>query len=247
MITLLILGGTSEAAKLAEALSANGDVHVITSLAGRTTYPRALPGEVRSGGFGGVSGLSNFLRERAVDAVIDATHPFAVQMSDQAAEACRGLAIPRLRLERPAWPRHDGDLWREVADAEEAAACLRDLGSRIFLTCGQQDLIAFVNLDDLWFLIRTVEPIDEVKPRHCLCLQARGPFTEADEIRLFKEHRIDVLVSKASGGTATYAKIAAARTLGLPVVMIKRPKPPDGPIVDSIGAAQAWLQRQVTG
>ena len=245
--TLLILGGTSEAAALAGALCSNESLHVITSLAGRTKRPRKLPGEVRTGGFGGVSGLSTFLRERAIDAVIDATHPFAVQMSQHAADACRGLAVPRLYLARPPWERHSDDLWFEVADTSVAAIMLPGLGTRVFLTSGQHDLDAFQDLDDHWFLIRTVEPVHGTAPKQLLCLQERGPFTEADEIALLKTHRIDVLVTKASGGSATYGKIAAARKLGLPVVMIKRPKAQNGPTVTTVDDAVAWLQRQVTG
>ena len=241
--TVLILGGTAEAAGLSEALSPNDNLHVIISLAGRTEKPRQLPGEVRTGGFGGVSGLSEFLRHRAIDAVIDATHPFATQMSTHAEEACRVSATPRLYLQRPSWPKHQGDHWIEVDNATDAAFGLRTFGRRVFLSTGKQDLAAFADLDDLWFLIRTVEPIEGPKPKHAFCLQARGPFQEADEIELFEEHCIEVLVSKASGGSSTYAKIAAARALGIPVVMIRRPEAPDGPVVDSIDAALAWLHR----
>ncbi len=246
MATLLILGGTSEAASLATAISTNQSLHVITSLAGRTAQPRKLPGEVQTGGFGGVEGLIRFLRKRRIDAVIDATHPFAEQMSRHGDLACRDLGLPRLCLTRPAWARHGDDKWHEVPDVIAAATCLSGLGSRIFLTSGQRDLAAFSGLDDLWFLIRTVEPIEGIKPKQSCCLQARGPFTEADEIELMKTHRIDVLVTKASGGKATYGKIAAARQLGLPVLMIKRPDLPPGPSTDKLDDALTWLQHQVT-
>lgn len=247
MTTLLILGGTSEAASLALALSSDEQLHVITSLAGRTTEPRSLPGEIRVGGFGGVEGLSQFLKERAIDLVIDATHPFAKQMSWHAHLACRDLAVPRLLLTRPQWKRCDGDRWHEVPDINSAAICVGNFGRNVFLTSGQRDLEAFADLDDLWFLIRTVEPIKGKVPKQIFWLQARGPFTEASEIELMTKHRIDVLVTKASGGEATYGKIAAARRLRLPVIMIGRPDLPQGPMVDSIGDAQTWLQRQVTG
>ena len=244
--TVLILGGTSEAASLANALSTNKALHVITSLAGRTTRPRALAGEVRTGGFGGIEGLLRYLREQDVEAVIDATHPFAAQMSRHAADACSELAIPRLSLTRPCWPRHADDRWYQVTDAKAATTILPGLGRRVFLTSGQQDLDVFKDHDELWFLIRTVEPIKGVTPKHWQWLQARGPFTENDEMALLQAHGIDVLVTKASGGTATYPKIAAARRLSLPVVMIKRPNPPDGPVAESIEVALTWLQRQVT-
>ncbi len=245
MATLLILGGTSEAAALAAAISAEQTLHVITSLAGRTARPRRLPGEVRSGGFGGVDGLIRFLRERHVDAVIDATHPFAEQMSRHGDLACRDLGLPKLCLTRPAWVRQDDDRWHEVPDIEAAAACLPSLGIRVFLTSGHRDLGAFSGLDDLWFLIRTVEPVEGIRPKHCCCLQAKGPFAEADEIALLKRHRIDVLVTKASGGKATYGKIAAARQLRLPILMIKRPDLPPGPSTDSLDEARTWLRQQV--
>lgn len=243
---LLILGGTSEAADLALALSAVADLRVVTSLAGRTRAPRLLAGEVRTGGFGGVDGLRQFLRDRNINAVIDATHPFAAQMSTHAATACLEETIPRLGLVRPLWPRHDGDYWIEVADAEAAAAALPGVASRVFLSTGHRDLEAFAGLDDLWFLIRTVEPVDGRLPRQAHFIQARGPFEEDAEVALFRNHQVDAVVTKASGGAATYSKIAAARRLGLPVVMIRRPPPPAGPAVVTVQAAVAWLLRQIT-
>ena len=211
------------------ALASDETLDVITSLAGRTKARRTLPGEVRVGGFGGVEGLVHYLKERAVDLVIDATHPFAEQMSRHAYLACLDLAVPRLCLARPPWKKRVGDQWHEVSDIHAAADCLRKFGTRVFLTSGQRDLDAFADLNDLWFLIRTIEPIWGRAPTKLTFIQARGPFTERDEIDLMTEHRIDVLVTKASGGEATYAKIAAARHLGLPVIMIKRPAmPPPG-------------------
>lgn len=243
---LLILGGTSEAADLAWALSAVADLRVVTSLAGRTRAPRLLAGEVRTGGFGGVDGLRQFLRDQNIDAVIDATHPFAAQMSAHAAAASLDEATPRLCLVRPFWPRHDDDRWIEVGDAASAAAVLPGLVGRVFLSTGHQDLAAFAGLDDLWFLIRTVEPVDGRLPRQAHFIQARGPFEEHAEVALFKNHQIDAVVTKASGGAATYPKIAAARRLGLPVVMIRRPPPPAGPAVATVEAAVAWFQCQIT-
>jgi precorrin-6A/cobalt-precorrin-6A reductase len=189
--------------------------------------------------------LAAFLRERAIDAVIDATHPFAAQISDHAARTCQALGIPRLYLRRAAWPRHAEDRWVEVGSASTAATILPGLGPRVFLTSGQQDLDVFERLDHLWFLIRTVEPISAGLPNKCHCLVAKGPFTEADETQLLQTHQIDVLVTKASGGDATNAKIAAARKLGLPVLMIKRPKAPSGATVETVDAALTWLQHQV--
>ena len=246
MTCVLIMGGTAEAAALAGALEGWPDFRVISSLAGRTRMPGSLPGETRMGGFGGVDGLVRYLREEAIDALIDATHPFAETMSDHAAQAAERTAIPRLRLLRPPWEKQAGDHWIEVADATAAAEALDGLGRRVFLTSGHQGLDAFTKLDSIWFLIRTIEPVAQGSlPRHCHCVTDRGPFDENDEIALLEQHRIDTLITKASGGRPTYAKIAAARRLGLPVVMISRPSPPPGPLVHHTDAAQSWL-RQVT-
>jgi precorrin-6A/cobalt-precorrin-6A reductase len=239
---LLILGGTAEAVELARACVARPAVEVISSLAGRTHAPALPPGEVRIGGFGGAGGLTRFLAERAIDRVIDATHPFAVQIGVNAELACREARVPRLRLLRPPWTREPGDHWIEVADLAEAAERLPELSHRIFLTIGHQELAAFAHLD-VWFLVRTIEPPGALPLRHGQWLAGRGPFGIEDELALLRAHAIDVLVTKASGGGATYAKLAAARQLGLPVVMIRRPPPPPGPVVDSVQAALAWLER----
>ncbi len=242
MVRVLILGGTSEAAALAASLDNEPSFQVITSLAGRTAAPKRLPGETRIGGFGGVQGLAAFARARQIDAVIDATHPFAAQMSRHALQACADLAIPRLRLVRPAWTRHEEDGWHEVPDGPAAAAMAAALGSRVFLTSGHKDLAAFAMLDDLWFLIRSIEPLGGSLPKKHHWLQARGPFSRADEIQLMRQHRIDLLVTKASGGSATYAKIEAARQLHLPVLMITRPPAPPGPTVHAVDDAIGWLE-----
>ncbi len=221
---------------------------MITSLAGRTLTPHAPPGEIRIGGFGGPEGLASYLEDQSIDVMIDATHPFAEQMSRHAVQAAKQVNIMRLRLVRPPWEKQPGDNWVDAIDAADAAKLLPNLGRRIFLTTGHKDLAAFASLDDLWFLIRTIEPVvaGGPLPRRVHLIKARGPFDEAAEIALLKEHRIDVLVTKASGGDATYAKISAARRLGLPVVMINRPPSPPGPTVHDTNAALAWL-RQVTG
>lgn len=202
---------------------------------------------MRIGGFGGPEGLASYLRGQSIDALIDATHPFAEQMSRHAVVAAEEVGIPRLRLIRQPWKKHPGDHWVDAIDAEHATRILPSLGRRVFLTTGHQDLAAFAKLDDIWFLIRTIEPVAAggPLPRQVHCMMARGPFDEAAETALLREHRIDALVTKASGGDATYAKIAAARRLGLPVVMINRPPPPPGPTVHDTDGAQAWL-RQVT-
>lgn len=246
MATVLILGGTAEASRLAADLSEKKRHRVITSLAGRTRNPETIAGELRTGGFGGTGGMVRYLRDQSIDALIDATHPFAESISENALSATSQTATPLLRLTRPPWKKLPDDRWIEVADAESAAAVLPGLASRVFLTSGHRDLAAFVPLDDIWFLIRTIEPVTGPRPKQTLCLQARGPFDEDQERVLLQEHRIDALVTKASGGTATYAKIAAARRLGLPVIMIQRPESHPGPTVHDTEAAEAWL-RQVTG
>jgi precorrin-6A/cobalt-precorrin-6A reductase len=239
---LLILGGTAEAMELAGACAARPGLEAITSLAGRTRTPGLPPGEVRIGGFGGAAGLARFLAERGIDRVIDATHPFAAQIGAHAEQACREASVPRLRLLRPPWPSAPGDHWIEVADLAEAAQRLPELGRRVFVTVGHRDLGAFAGLD-LWFLVRTIEPPGALPLRRGQWLAGRGPFAVEDELALLRAHAIEVLVTKASGGAATYAKLAAARQLGLPVVMVRRPPPPPGPVVDSVEAALAWLER----
>jgi precorrin-6A/cobalt-precorrin-6A reductase len=239
---VLILGGTAEAVALAETSAARPGVEVISSLAGRTRTPTLPPGEVRTGGFGGAEGLARFLIEGGIHRLIDATHPFAARISAHAEEACRRTQVPRLRLLRPPWQREPNDRWIDVADLAEAARRLPRLGRRVFLTVGHRDLEAFAGLD-LWFLVRTIEPPKTTLPlfRAVHWLAGRGPFAVEDELKLFRAHDIDVLVTKASGGDATYAKLVAARRLGLPVVMIRRPPPPPGPVVGSVEAALAWL------
>jgi precorrin-6A/cobalt-precorrin-6A reductase len=245
VLRLLIIGGTAEARALAEACAPRPDLAVMTSLAGRTRAPRDLPGEVRVGGFGGAAGLARFLRARAIDRLIDASHPFAEQIGRHAAAACQLTGIPRLRLLRPPWRRQEGDRWIEVADLTEAARHLPELGRRAFLTVGHKDLAAFGGLADLWFLIRTIEPPEPLPLEQALWLHARGPFPLAAELALLRAHRIDVLVTKASGGAATYGKLAAARALGLPVLMLRRPPLPEGPLVPTVAAALEWLDRSL--
>lgn len=244
MVRLLILGGTAEAVELAETCAAL-PLQTITSLAGRTRTPKLPAGRVRVGGFGGLDGLANYLRHDAIDLVIDATHPFAAQISSHAEEACRKVRLPRLRLLRPAWTAHSGDRWNEVESLADAAADLPE-GDRVFLSVGRTELAAFAACKN-WFLVRTIEPAEPAvdRPANVRWLHARGPFRLEDELALLRDHAIDLLVTKASGGEATYAKIAAARELGLPVIMIRRPPPPPGPVVDTVAAARAWLDHEL--
>lgn len=238
---VLILGGTSEARALADRLATRAEFDVISSLAGRVAQPRLPAGRVRVGGFGGIDGLAQLLRSERIGAVIDATHPFATRISDNAEAACRRAQVPLLALTRVPWARAAGDDWRDVRDIGEAAALAASLGRSIFVTTGRQSAAAFAPYDR-WFLIRVIDPPAPPLPvRHELVLQ-RGPFTLEDERRLMRERAIDVLVSKNSGGDAAYAKIVAARELAIAVVMVQRPLRNSVACVDSVQAALAWVE-----
>ncbi|HET6740634.1 MAG TPA: cobalt-precorrin-6A reductase [Kribbella sp.] len=238
---ILLLGGTGEARELAQRLVAE-DVQVISSLAGRTTTAQQPDGEVRVGGFGGAEGLTSWLRTNPVDAVVDATHPFAHRITTNAAAAAPPLGIPLLVLRRPGWSPEPGDDWHWSDTASEAADLLPGLGSRAFLTIGRQGLDAFATTG-VWTLARCIEPPVPV-PTWCTLLLARGPFTPADELALMRHHRIDVLVTKDSGGPATAAKLTAARELSMPVIVIRRPALPAGvQTVESVDAAAYWVMR----
>jgi precorrin-6A/cobalt-precorrin-6A reductase len=193
------------------------------------------------GGFGGPTGLAVWLRERAVAAVVDATHPFAARISANAVAACADVGVPLLRLQRPGWSPVPGDVWHRVASAEEAARELPGLGRRVFLTTGRMETAPYAHLDELWFLLRSVEPPTGPLPRACEVLSARGPFTVEDEVALLRARRIDTIVSKDSGGPLTAAKLVAARELGLPVVLIDRPEVTATESVADADAAARWV------
>jgi precorrin-6A/cobalt-precorrin-6A reductase len=245
---ILILGGTADARALAAAAHERG-LAVTTSLAGRVSNPRLPPGEVRTGGFGGPAGLAGWLRRRRVDAVIDATHPFAARISRSAAEACAATGVPLLRLERPPWPQRPGDRWTRVRDLMQAAALLQARAAaagpggeplRVLLTTGRQGLAAFAGLERCWLLIRCVEPPSPpLPPRHQLLLD-RGPYTLAGELALLDRHRIELLVAKDSGGEMTQPKLDAARARGIEVILVERPPRPPAPSVATVDQALAW-------
>ena len=241
--SVLILGGTAEASALAEALTARYPaLRVVTSLAGRTEAPVELPGEVRVGGFGGVAALADYLCAECFDALIDATHPFAAQISANACQAAEQAGVPRLRVDRPPWETVVGDDWHMVANLGEAASVLPRFGRRAFLTVGRRDLDAFAACADMWFLVRLVDMPDEPLPLpDCRVVAARGPFTEAEEAELLARHEIDVVVCKASGGAMTYAKLEAARARCIPVVMVSRPADLPGERVENVDLAVKWL------
>ncbi len=245
---ILILGGTVEGAALAAALAERPGVEAIVSLAGRTKDPAPLPGGVRVGGFGGVTGLAEYLRAERIGLAIDATHPFATQISRHAALAADSARVPLLRLERPPWRRDSDDCWIEVATLDQAAAVVREHGSRAFLTVGSSQVQPFGTVTGVWFLVRLIEaPAGRLPLADYAVILGRGPFDAAAELRLLDEHRIDVVIAKNSGGEATYGKIAAARALGLPVILLKRPPPPqDGPpAVATVAEALAWIAARI--
>jgi precorrin-6A/cobalt-precorrin-6A reductase len=244
---ILILGGTAEARELAAALDAR-DVAVTSSLAGRVARPRLPAGEVRIGGFGGPEKLAAWLREHSVAAVVDATHPFAERISASAARACPAAGVPLLRLERPGWSERPGDDWHWVDTLPEAAALIPRLGSRALLSTGRQGLAAFAELHDAWLLVRCVDPPEAPLPPHHELLLDRGPYTLDGELSLIDRHRLDLVVTKDSGGEHTVAKLDAARERGLPVVVVRRPPRSAGvPTVTCVADALAWVQRTHAG
>jgi precorrin-6A/cobalt-precorrin-6A reductase len=237
---ILILGGTAEARELAGALDARG-VPIVSSLAGRVSRPRLPVGDVRIGGFGGPEPFAAWLRARGVQAVVDATHPFAERISASAAQACPAAGVPLLRLERPGWRERPGDRWQRVPDLDAAAALLPRVGRRAFLTTGRQGLSAFAGVEDCWFLVRCVERPDPPLPRRHELLLDRGPYTLASERALIDSRAIDVVVTKDSGGELIRAKLDAARERGLPVIVVERPEAAPEAAVTSVEEALRWL------
>jgi precorrin-6A/cobalt-precorrin-6A reductase len=241
---LLILGGTGEAAALARGVFARfGDaIDVTSALAGRTRHPGPISGMVRIGGFGGAAGLSDYLAEQRIDRLIDATHPFAADISRAARLACDTLRVPRLLLLRPAWRRHPLDRWIEVDSIEAAAQIVGRVGRRAFLTVGASEVAAFAPATGVRFVVRMIDPPRERLPlRFHEVVLGRGPFGLTEERHLLQRHAVDVLVCKASGGAATEAKLVAARELSLPVIMVRRPPVERGLSVDNVEAALDWL------
>ena len=245
---LLILGGTAEGRALAEAAQARfgPTLSVISALAGRTRSPLLPAGVVRIGGFGGAEGLAAYLREERIGLLVDATHPFATRISAQACEAATLAGTARLVLVRPPWRSEPGDRWIDVADVEAAARAIPAGAGRVFLTVGGRALAPFAGRPDIWFLVRLVDaPAEPIPLARHLLICARGPFAEADERQLLTAHGIDCLVTRASGGAATAAKLAAARARALPVVMVRRPDPPPGAQASSIEGTLDWISRRL--
>lgn len=240
---ILILGGTGEARELAATLIAAG-IEVLSSLAGRVRDPRLPDGPVRIGGFGGAAGLAAFLRAEGITAVIDATHPFAGGITANAAEAAAAAGMPLLVLRRPAWDLDPA--WATVADIHAAATAVESWpGQAVFLTTGRRDLAAFAADDGHRFLVRTVDPPDGPAPARMTLIMDRGPYTVDAETALMRQHGIGLLVTKNSGGLMTAAKLQAARSLGVGVVVVQRPPLPAGAAtVATVPEAVRWAERQ---
>ncbi|MBO1359983.1 cobalt-precorrin-6A reductase [Acetobacter sacchari] len=241
MTRVLLLGGTTEASQMARALKSSC-VDATFSYAGRTAAPLAQPLPTRIGGFGGADGLAEYLREQSISHVIDATHPFAVQMSRNAVEACAAAHVPLLAFERAPWTPGEGDDWRMVVDVPGAAEVLPETPSRIFLAIGRQFLDAFALRPEHDYLLRLVDPPEVALPLpRATVIVARGPFTVEGDLAVMKAHGVTHVVAKNAGGAGARAKLDAARALGLPVIVIDRPEAPPRPVVRTTEDAMAWL------
>ena len=241
-LRLLILAGTSEASALARRVADEPGIEADLSLAGATANPAPAPIPQRVGGFGGREGLAHFLESQRIDAVVDATHPFAARMSDHAFSACRTAGVPLVAFTRPPWAQRNGDRWREVATIDEAVDALGLQRRIVFLTQGRLELAAFARAPQHRYVVRAIDPPAEADalPDRRLIL-ARGPFALDGELALMREEKIEILVTKNSGGRATYPKIEAARMLGVQVVIMRRPKPPEARTLYDIDDVMAWI------
>ncbi len=247
MPRILILGGTTEARGLGERLAARDGLDVTLSLAGRTAspVPHAVP--VRVGGFGGAAGLAGYIVKERIDALIDATHPYATIISGNAAIAARQTAVLFMALRRPAWTANAADRWIEASDTGAAVHVIGPQPRRVFVALGRNELAPFVGAPQHRYLVRSVDPVDPPLPLpRVTYVTARGPFSEADDRALMAAHQIEVVVAKNSGGAAAYGKIAAARALGIEVIMLRRPPAPAAPAVETVKDAIAWLDHALT-
>jgi len=236
-----LLGGTTEASDLARALADLGH-DAIFSYAGRTGNPAGQPLPTRVGGFGGVDGLAEYLKAEAITHVVDATHPFAAEISANAVRACTRAGVALAAFERPEWVAGEGDVWTRVPNIAGAVAALPETGARVFLAIGKQHIGEFAPKPGNFYLLRLVDPPKGPLPlpdAHAVI--ARGPFDLAGDTDLMQAHRISHVVAKNSGGAGAEAKITAARVLGLPVIMIDRPALPGRHVLDSVDAVLRWL------
>ena len=241
-LRLLILGGTSEASALAHRLAGESWVAPVLSLAGATSDPAPQPIPQRVGGFGGAEGLAAYLAREQVAAVIDATHPFAAGISANAAVACRAAGVPLVVFTRPPWRRESGDRWIEVPTVAAGVEALGADRKIVLLTQGRLQLAVFAHAPQHRYVVRSIDPPAQIDalPEHKLIL-ARGPFSLAGELNLMRSERIETLVAKNSGGGATYPKIEAARALGIPVVMVRRPEPPETEALHDLDLVMDWI------
>ncbi len=237
----LILGGTADANLLAAAIARAG-IDAVYSYGGRTAAPAEQPLPTRIGGFGGVGGLADYLRHEAITHVVDATHPFAAEMSRNAIAACTQTATPLIALERTPWDRASGDRWIEVADVVSAVAALPGRRANVFLAIGRQHIAPFYARPQHAYTLRFVDPPEQALPLpDADVIVSRGPFTLENELEMMRTRSIEWIVARNSGGTGARAKIDAARALGLPVIMITRPLLPDRPRVESVSQVMEWL------
>jgi len=244
VLKLLILGGSGEAADLARALQGDARFDVTLSLAGRTSEPVALPGKLLTGGFGGAEGLAHVLAQEHFHLLVDATHPFAVHMKANAVEAGKIAGTKFLTIRRPPWVQREGDRWIMVESLEAAAVAIGEGPRRVFLTTGRMELAPFRAAPQHLYIVRSVEaPSPQELPPHVELITARGPFNVADERALIETHRIELIVTKNSGGAGAEAKLDAARALSLPVIMVARPDLPEAPSVETVAEAVVWLER----
>jgi len=243
---ILILGGTAEASALVKLIANDKRFQPTLSFAGRTASPATPPIPYRVGGFGGWEGLADWLKAEGVSAMVDATHPFAARISANAVRAAEATGVAFASLIRPAWTRKDGDRWISVPSPEAAAAALGADPRIVFLATGRLELPAFVAAPQHSYIARVIDhPGDVALPPRIAFIYDRGPFDADAEAQLLKERRAEIVVSKNSGGAATYGKIAAARTLGLLVIMIERPeKPALHPIVGALETMR-WLESRL--
>jgi precorrin-6A/cobalt-precorrin-6A reductase len=243
---ILILGGTAEASALAKLIAGDNRFQPTLSLAGRTASPAAPPIPYRIGGFGGAQGLAVWIKAERVRAVVDATHPFAARISANAVTAAEAAGVALITVIRPAWTPQNGDQWTLVPSPEAAAAALDGSPRTVFLATGRLELPAFAAVPQHRYIARVIDhPGDVALPPRIDFIYDRGPFDTATEARLLAEHRAEIVVSKNSGGSATYGKIEAARALGLPVVMIERPEKPALHTLHSAGEAMRWLEARL--
>jgi precorrin-6A/cobalt-precorrin-6A reductase len=241
---LLLLAGTEDAAALALAAAARFGrrLDLVASLAGGAERPVPRAGAVRIGAFGGADGFARYLRAEEVGVVVDASHPFAAAISDEARRACESLSVPRLQLVPPCWTQGPVDRWIEVDGSAAAAPMVRALGRRAFLALAAEDLAGFAGIHEVHFLVRLASwPRERLSLRFCELTIGRGPFALAEERHLLMRHAVDVVVARATGGAEPAPILLAAREISLPVILLKRPPPQPGDTAPDVDAALDWL------